>query len=43
MQVEVTVPEVIQIFNEIQKKPEALFEMISSDLQQTAGEDQYPG
>jgi len=38
MKVEVTVPEVIQIFNEIQKKPEALFEMIRFDLQQTVGE-----
>ena len=38
MKVEVTVPEVIQIFNEIQKKPEALFEMIRLDLRQTVGE-----
>jgi hypothetical protein len=32
MKVEVTVTEVIQIFNEIQKKPEALFEMIHLNL-----------
>jgi hypothetical protein len=38
MKVEVTVPEVIQIFNEIQMKPEALFGMIRLDLQQTVGE-----
>ena len=38
MKVEITVPEVIEIFNEIQKKPEALFEMIRVDLQQTVGE-----
>jgi putative transposase len=38
MKVEITVPEVIEIFNEIQKKPEALFEMIRLDLQQTVGE-----
>jgi hypothetical protein len=43
MEVEVTVPEAIQIFNEIQRKPEALFEMIRFDLQQTVGEDQFPG
>ena len=38
MKVEITVPEVVEIFNEIQKKPEALFEMIRVDLQQTVGE-----
>jgi len=38
MKVEITVPEVIEIFNEIQKKPEALFEMIRLDLRQTVGE-----
>jgi putative transposase len=38
MKVEVTVPEVIEIFNEIQKRPERLFEMIRADLQQTVGE-----
>jgi putative transposase len=38
MKVEITVPEVVQIFNEIQKKPEAIFEMIRLDLQQTVGE-----
>ncbi|SDP74767.1 hypothetical protein SAMN05660330_03930 [Desulforhopalus singaporensis] len=38
MKVELTVPEEIEIFNEIQKKPEALFEMIRLDLQQTVGE-----
>lgn len=38
MKVEITVPEVIEIFNEIQKKPETLFEMIRMDLRQTVGE-----
>ncbi len=38
MKVEVTVPEVIEIFNKIQKQPEELFEMIRLDLQQTVGE-----
>lgn len=38
MKLEITVPEVIEIFNGIQKKPEALFEMIRHDLQQTVGE-----
>jgi len=38
MKVEITVPEVIEIFNEIQKRPETLFEMIRLDLQQTVGE-----
>jgi|GEM_PF-1300286 len=38
MKVKITVPEVIEIFNAIQKKPEALFEMIRLDLQQTVGE-----
>jgi putative transposase len=38
MKVEITVPEVVEIFNEIQKKPEALFEMIRLDLQKTVGE-----
>lgn len=38
MKVEVTVPEVIEIFNAIEKKPEALYEMIRQDLQQTVGE-----
>jgi putative transposase len=38
MKVEAIIPEVVQIFNEIQKKPEALFEMIRLDLQQIVGE-----
>jgi hypothetical protein len=38
MKVEITVPEVIEIFNGIQKKPEALFEMIRHDLTQTVRE-----
>lgn len=38
MKLEITVPEVIEIFNGIQKKPEALFEMIRHGLQQTVGE-----
>jgi hypothetical protein len=32
MKAEITVSEVIEIFNEIHKKPEALFEMIRLDL-----------
>ena len=35
MKVEITVPEVIEIFNEIQKKPDALFKMVRLDLQKT--------
>jgi putative transposase len=38
MKVGITVPEVIEIFNRIQKKTKALFEMIHHDLQQTVGE-----
>ena len=34
----ITFPEIIEIINEIQKKPEALLEMIGLDLQQTVGE-----
>lgn len=38
MKVEVTVPEVIEIFNEIQQCPEKLFELIRVDIQETVGE-----
>ncbi|WP_457577813.1 IS256 family transposase [Desulfomarina sp.] len=38
MKVEISVPEVVEIFNEIQQQPESLFEMIRVDLRQTVGE-----
>lgn len=38
MKLEITVPEVISIFKEIQQQPEALFEMIRADIKQTVGQ-----
>ena len=38
MKVEVSVPEVVDIFKEIQKGPEKLFEMIRVDMRETVGE-----
>ena len=37
MKVEISVPEVIQIFNEIEKQPERLFEMIRVDVRENVG------
>ncbi len=41
MKVEVSVPEVVNIFKEIQKGPEKLFEMIRVDMRETVGEYLY--
>jgi len=38
MKVEISVPEVREIFNEIQQQPQKLFEMIRFDIQETVGE-----
>lgn len=38
MKVEISVPEVREIFNEIQYQPQKLFEMIRFDIQETVGE-----
>lgn len=38
MKVEISVPEVKEIFNEIQRQPQKLFEMIRFDIQETVGE-----
>ena len=38
MKVEISVPEVVEIYNEIQQQPESLFEMIRVDLRQTVGD-----
>jgi putative transposase len=38
MKVEISLPEVREIFNEIQKQPQKLYEMIRSDIQVTVGE-----
>ena len=38
MKVEISVPEVVSIFKEIQEKPENLFEMIRVDVRQSIGE-----
>ena len=38
MKLEVTVSEVKEIFKEIQKQPEQLFEMIRMDLRETVGQ-----
>jgi hypothetical protein len=37
MNVEISVPEVIEIFKEIKEQPERLFEMIRFDIQETVG------
>ena len=38
MKVEISVPEVREIFNELQQQPQKLFEMIRFDIQETVGE-----
>ena len=38
MKVEVSVPEVVNIFKEIQKGPEKLFKMIRVEMKETVGE-----
>ena len=38
MKVEISVPEVVSIFKEIQKQPEKLYEMIRSDIRKTIGQ-----
>ena len=38
MKVEISVPEAIDIFKEIQKQPQHLFEMIRSDVKETVGQ-----
>jgi putative transposase len=38
MNVEVSVPEVVEIFKEIQNQPERLFEMIRFDIRETVGQ-----
>ena len=38
MKVEISVPEVVSVFKEIQEKPENLFEMIRVDIRQSVGE-----
>jgi len=38
MKVEISVPEVVEIFNEIQQTPEKLFDLIRVDIQETVGE-----
>ena len=38
MKVEISVPEVVSIFKEINEQPEKLYEMIRLDFKQTVGE-----
>ncbi len=38
MKVEISVPEVVEIFKEIQEQPERLFEMIRVDIRENVGE-----
>ena len=38
MKVEISVPEVVSIFKELQEKPEEIFEMIRVDIRQSVGE-----
>jgi len=38
MKVEISVPEVVSIFKEIQERPEELFEMIRADVRQSVGD-----
>ena len=38
MKVEISVPEVVEIFKEIEKKPERLFEMIRVDVRESVGQ-----
>ena len=37
MKMEITVPEVIDLINEIRNEPESLFEMIRANVQETVG------
>ena len=45
MKVEISVPEVVSIFKEIQEQPERLFEMIRVDVRQKVGSisERYDG
>ena len=38
MKLEISVPEVVEIFNEVQQRPEKLFEMIRCDVQEAVGQ-----
>ena len=38
MKVEISIPEVVEIFKEIQEQPEKLFEMIRFDIRETVGQ-----
>jgi putative transposase len=38
MNIKISVPEIIEIFKEIQEQPEKLFEMIRFDIRETAGQ-----
>lgn len=38
MKVEISVPEVVEIFKEIQEQPERLFEMIRVDIRENVGQ-----
>jgi len=38
MKVQISVPEVVEIFKEIQEQPERLFEMIRVDIRENVGE-----
>ena len=38
MKVDISVPEVVEIFKEIEKKPERLFEMIRVDVRESVGQ-----
>jgi len=38
MKLEISVPEVVDIFKEIQEQPEQLYEMIRADIRETIGQ-----
>ena len=38
MKLEISVPEVVSIFKEIQDQPEKLYEMIRDDIRETVGQ-----
>ena len=38
MKIEISVPEVVEIFKEIQEQPERLFEMIRVDIRENVGQ-----
>jgi len=38
MRFEISVPEAIELFKEIQKQPKQLFEMIRADVKETVGQ-----